>query len=80
MFYVNGELGFGIYETNDSQHKYFPDEIIVTSEDETEYIEGREKVMEYINQHLGTDFKDWDTMLSYETVGDVFDIYELEVV
>ena len=80
MFYVSEELGFGIYDTNDSQHTYFPDYIIVTSEDETEYIEGREKVMEYINQHIGTDFKDWDTMLSDETVGDVFDIYELEVV
>lgn len=80
IFYVSEELGCGIYETNDGQHTYFPDEIIVTSEDDTEYIEGREKVMEYINQHLGTDFKDWDTMLSDETVGDVFNIYEMEEV
>ena len=80
MYYVTEELGFNIYETNDSTHTYFPDEIIVTSDEETEYINGRKEVMDYVNRHLGTDFNDWDTMLSDEKVDEVFCIHEMEVV
>lgn len=80
MYYVTEELGFNIYETNDSTHTYFPDEIIVTSDEETEYINGRKEVMDYANRHLGTDFNDWDTMLSDEKVDEVFCIHEMEVV
>lgn len=80
LYYLTEELGCGLYETNDSSFYYFDNEIVVSSEYETEYIQGRDNVISYINERMHTSFKSWDEIITNKDIEGSYSIFELTVV
>lgn len=80
IFYCAEELSCGIYETNDAEGKYYPERIIVESDDGSEYFNSQDDAKQYIEKEMGVKFDSWYLASNTDIVLERFSIFEVEVV
>jgi len=74
LYWVAEELGCGLFQTNDSEGKYFHDSIIIdTEEDGTEYFQSEEDAVEYIVGKTG------NPNITFAEIEDLDEVYVYEI-
>lgn len=88
VFFISEECGMGIYEKNDPDGSYFPENYHIWIEDkDDEYFEDITELCDYVQEYLGTDqelntLKDCNDALEEhsEETGVCFSLAECEIV